>query len=51
MRRKIYVCKSCGKTCTIRTHNPEMPSKCIYWMDYCNWVRIDKHQQTNMEEF
>lgn len=51
MHRAIYECKSCPKHCTVRTKETEKPTKCIYWMDYCCFVRKDKHNQKNLEEF
>lgn len=52
MRRKIYECKACGRGyCTIRTRSNEKPSKCLYWFDYSNWIRIDKHAQKEIDEY
>lgn len=51
MHRAIYECKSCAKHCTVRTKETEKPTKCIYWKDYCCFVRKDKHEQKNIEEF
>lgn len=52
MRRKIYKCCACGREyCTVRTCRDEKPSKCIYWHDCANWLRIDKHEQKQLGEY
>lgn len=50
-RRVIYECKSCNTHCTIRTYSHEKPTGCIFYKEYSNWIRKDKHEQKNMEEF
>ncbi len=52
MRRIIYECRACGKGyCTIRTRRDEKPSRCAYWFDFSDWVRIDKHEQKTIGEY
>ena len=52
MRRCIYECRACGRGyCTARTRNDEKPSRCLYWLEFCDWVRIDKHQQKQLGEY
>lgn len=51
MRRRIFECRSCGEYCTVRARRDEPPSRCLYWHDYCSWIRIDKHEQKQLSEF
>ena len=52
MRRTIYECRACGRGyCTVRTRSDEKPSRCVYWHDFSDWVRIDKHEQKQLGEF
>lgn len=44
MRRAIWKCENCVKRCTVRTAARDRPTKCLYWFDYPNWIRIDKHK-------
>jgi len=51
MRRPIFECRACGEYCTARARRDEPPNRCLYWHDFCSWVRIDKHEQKQLSEF
>ena len=51
MRRPIFECRACGGYCTARARRNETPNRCLYWHDFCSWVRIDKHEQKQLNEF
>ena len=52
MRRWIYECRACGKYCTTRTDKiDEVPARCLFWLDFSDWVRIDKHKQKSLKEY
>ncbi len=52
MRRPIYECRACGRYCTTRTDKvDDVPARCLFWHDFASWVRIDKHEQKQLNEF
>ena len=51
MRRMMYECRACGEYCTIRTRHYEQPERCPHWKDCACWIRVDKHKQSNVEEW
>lgn len=52
MRRPIYECRACGGYCTARTRRiDEEPVRCLYFLEFCDWVRIDKHKQKQLGEY